>query len=73
MDSLALLTDISKFRTLGCMCNNYVKFQLNRFNRLAVHKGHTFRNTFDCIFIEDIGYIFSFDITALIFFSPIFP
>ena len=35
------------------MCNNYVEFQLNQLSRLAVHKGHTYRHTFDFIYIDN--------------------
>ena len=34
------------------MCNNYIKFQLNRFSLLTVHKGHTEVHTFDFMYTD---------------------
>ena len=31
--------------TRGCVCNNYVKFQLNQFSRLVVHREHRDRHS----------------------------
>ena len=35
---------------------DYIKFQLNRFSHLAVHKGHSDRHTFDFVYIDIDSY-----------------